>query len=282
MSQRRVVSVGDLHGDLQQAKLVFEMAGLLDREGNWAGGNGTIFVQTGDVVDRMPDTIALFELMEQMKQQAFEAGGEVIALLGNHEVMNLLRDYRYLHDDDLATFKTKQRRFRAFSAAGSIGRHLYSQNLVHRVGDTIFCHAGISEDWASLSVHEINEKMHADLPRMVRSPAKRTVKYEQYPIFGLTGPVWFRGFSKQPESAMCKQLERVLEKMGARRMVVGHSLQRSGKVLVRCDGRYLVGDVGISRGFKTGGMAAAVEIWNGVVKVLYPDGAEIVSQGSSD
>jgi len=282
MSQRRVVSVGDLHGDLQQAKLVFEMAGLLDGAGNWAGGNDTIFVQTGDVVDRMPDTIALFELMERMKQQAFEAGGEVIALLGNHEVMNMMRDYRFLHDEDIATFQSMEQRLHAFSVTGSIGRHLYSQNLVQRVGDTIFCHAGISEHWASLTVREINEKMHADLPRMVHSLASKAKKYAQFPIFGMGGPVWFRDFSRKPESKVCDQLQRVLEMMGARRMVVGHSLQRSGKVLVRCDGRYLVADVGISRGFVTGGMAAAVEIWNGVVKVLYPDRAEVVRQGSLD
>lgn len=48
---RRIVAVGDLHGDYGNALKVLQMAGIADIEGNWVGGTD-LFVQTGDIIDR--------------------------------------------------------------------------------------------------------------------------------------------------------------------------------------------------------------------------------------
>lgn len=48
---RRIIAVGDLHGDYGNALKVLQMAGIADIEGNWAGGTD-LFVQTGDIIDR--------------------------------------------------------------------------------------------------------------------------------------------------------------------------------------------------------------------------------------
>ena len=48
---RRIVAVGDLHGDLGNAYKVLHMAGVVDEEGQWSGGVD-FFVQTGDIIDR--------------------------------------------------------------------------------------------------------------------------------------------------------------------------------------------------------------------------------------
>ena len=48
---RRIVAVGDLHGDMPNAQQVLQMAGVVDEEGNWSGGVD-FFVQTGDIIDR--------------------------------------------------------------------------------------------------------------------------------------------------------------------------------------------------------------------------------------
>lgn len=49
--KRRVVAIGDLHGDLPNALKVLEMAGVIDSERQWTG-NTDYLVQTGDIVDR--------------------------------------------------------------------------------------------------------------------------------------------------------------------------------------------------------------------------------------
>lgn len=48
---RRIVAVGDLHGDFANARKVLEMSGVIDSEENWTG-NVDFFVQTGDIIDR--------------------------------------------------------------------------------------------------------------------------------------------------------------------------------------------------------------------------------------
>lgn len=60
-------------------------ASLVDHRGYWIGKTATL-VQTGDIVDRGRDTIALYKLFDTLRGQAAAAGGEVISLLGNHEV----------------------------------------------------------------------------------------------------------------------------------------------------------------------------------------------------
>jgi hypothetical protein len=48
---RRIVAVGDLHGDLPNARKVLQMTNVVDENGDWTG-NVDYFVQTGDIIDR--------------------------------------------------------------------------------------------------------------------------------------------------------------------------------------------------------------------------------------
>lgn len=48
---RKIVAVGDLHGDLPNALRVLQMAHVVDADGDWSG-EIDIFVQTGDIIDR--------------------------------------------------------------------------------------------------------------------------------------------------------------------------------------------------------------------------------------
>jgi hypothetical protein len=59
---RRIVAVGDLHGDFGNSFKVLRMANVIDDDGDWSG-DVDYFVQTGDIVDRyvspVPFTTAL-------------------------------------------------------------------------------------------------------------------------------------------------------------------------------------------------------------------------------
>ncbi|KAF8126896.1 Metallo-dependent phosphatase [Boletus edulis] len=100
---RRIIAIGDIHGDLENAGRVLQMAGVVDEDGNWSG-NTDVFVQTGDIIDRGDDTIELFQWMEDLREQAHGVGGEVISLLGNHEWMNTIGDWRYVYPSEIETF----------------------------------------------------------------------------------------------------------------------------------------------------------------------------------
>jgi hypothetical protein len=115
---QRIVAVGDLHGDYQAWLQIARAAGLIDANGHWSGGK-TILVQLGDVTDREPDSLKIIRSLQQLQAEAPRAGGEVIVVLGNHEAMNLLGDYRYTTPGEYAAFvddRSAARRERLYMA----------------------------------------------------------------------------------------------------------------------------------------------------------------------
>src|SRR5262249_10155759 len=98
-----VYALGDLHGDLDNAIATLRIAGLAEEKGHWTGGTA-ILVQTGDVLDRGPDGRALLAWLRALVAEAAAAGGQVVPLLGNHEVMNLRGDWRYVVPEDVAAY----------------------------------------------------------------------------------------------------------------------------------------------------------------------------------
>ena len=100
---KRIVAVGDLHGDFQAWTDIARAAGLMDANGHWSGGKTTL-VQLGDILDRQPDSLKIVRSLQQLQTEAPQAGGQVIVVLGNHEAMNLLGDFRYTTPGELAAF----------------------------------------------------------------------------------------------------------------------------------------------------------------------------------
>lgn len=107
--KRRIIAVGDIHGDLVNAHRVLQMANVVDEDGFWTG-NVDVLVQTGDIIDRGDDTIDLFEWMEELREQAHAMGGTVISLLGNHEWINVIGDWRYVYPSEIDTFEGPSKR----------------------------------------------------------------------------------------------------------------------------------------------------------------------------
>ena len=115
---QRIIAVGDLHGDYEAYETILRAAGLIDGRNRWTGGE-TILVQTGDVADRGPDTRKIIEHLQKLQKRAAKKGGAVIALVGNHEAMNMTRDLRYVHPGEYEAFRdrnSKARREALFEA----------------------------------------------------------------------------------------------------------------------------------------------------------------------
>ncbi|MCK6506426.1 metallophosphoesterase [Myxococcota bacterium] len=256
----RVVAVGDLHGDPQAALDTLRLAGLVDAEGRWAGG-AAVLVQTGDTTDRGPSSRAVLELMVRLQQEAAAAGGQVVALLGNHEVMNLQGDWRYVSEADLADFGGEGARRAALAPEGALGRWLREQPAVARVGDTVFVHGGVRPAWAALGVDGLAAAVDDALEGRA-SPE----------VLGDEGPLWYRGYLLAPEPVACAELGQALVALGARRMVVGHTTQKTGRIAARCGGQLLAIDTGISGHY--GGNRAALELRDGDARALYPEGPQ--------
>ena len=101
----RIVAIGDVHGAFDNFVAILRAAGLIDNRRQWTGGK-TVFVQTGDVLDRGPASKEAIDLLRKLEKEAPAAGGLVLPLLGNHEVMRLVSDRRYISTGEYNAFKT--------------------------------------------------------------------------------------------------------------------------------------------------------------------------------
>ncbi len=256
---QRLVAVGDLHADLDNAVHTLQLTGLVDADGHWIGGTA-VLVQTGDTTDRGPDSRPIMKLLRQLQIEAAVAGGRVVPLLGNHEVMNLVGDWRYVHPDDVATYGGVEARTAAFAADGEDGKWLRGLDVVTRVGDTVFAHGGVTREYAALGIDEVNRRAH-------RALAEGDGKA---PVLGATGPLWYRGYVRDDETTACPALDEALGLLGARRMVVGHTTRRDGRIEARCDGALLVIDIGIADHY--GAHLGAVDLSASDGRALYPEG----------
>jgi len=251
-SAERIVAIGDLHGDVSAARGVLRLAGVIDAADAWTGGR-TVVVQTGDQLDRGDDDREVLELLDRLAGAAAKSGGALVVLNGNHEVMNVQSDFRYVSPHGLAEYEefnpgwlhawstpSEQRgRTFAFRPGGAVARQLARRPVVARVGDTLFVHGGVLPQHVSYGLARINREASAwmwgaqkEIPEILTSK---------------DAPIWTRLYSDgDPDAAACGTLAQALEGAAAKRMVVGHTIQESG-INSACDGRVWRIDVGLSK-----------------------------------
>ena len=115
-SNELLVAIADVHGDFDDFCAILQRVALIDEQRRWTGGKAT-FVQLGDLIDRGPKPREVLDLMISLDDQAAKAGGRVVSLLGNHEVMNLMGDLRYVSAGNYASFvdsESEKRQTNAF------------------------------------------------------------------------------------------------------------------------------------------------------------------------
>lgn len=269
----RVVAIGDLHGDLQATRAVLRLAGAIDERDAWTGGK-LVVVQTGDQIDRGDDDRKILDLFERLKDEAAKAGGEVVALVGNHEIMNASFDFRYVTPGGFTAFDdvrppagavgplaavnpAEKPRAAAFAPSGPYARLLARRPVIARVGDSLFVHGGVLPKHVSYGLSKINDAAKRWLEQTDPAPPRVLAAEDS--------PLWSRAYSAAPGREECALLERTLTSLGAKRLVMGHTVQRNG-INAACDEKAWRIDVGMSKFY--GGPVQALEIRGDTVSVL--------------
>ena len=303
----RIVVFADVHGAYDQLVALLRETAVVDESLRWAGGK-THLVGLGDVVDRGADSRKALDLLMRLEKEAAAAGGAVHALLGNHEVMNIVGDLRYVSPAEFATFSDEQDavlreatwtaiiqkdpaaprpefdaafpagyfgHVQAFSPDGQYGRWLMEKPYLIVINDSAFVHAGLSPMVASNGLEATNQVLHSQLRNYLdtwRSTAKvlglvRPIGFQERPeilaaiqalpesetiaklqdgeLFTPTGPTWFRGQALCYRYTETENLDNALAKLGAKRVVEGHTVSPIGRVLSRFEGRVVLLDTGM-------------------------------------
>lgn len=140
----RIVAVGDIHGSLEGLKTILLETGILDGDLEWIGESATL-VQTGDFTDRGAETRAVMDLLIELPKKARRKGGRVEILLGNHEIMNLIGDLRYVTPEIYATFSDEDSEERRQKALQKYLKWLTKRT--ERQGQELEDEKAVAEQW---------------------------------------------------------------------------------------------------------------------------------------
>jgi hypothetical protein len=254
-----VFAIGDMHGCYDSYVALLRAAGLVDSTVHWSGGR-SLLVQTGDLIDRGPRSLASLRLTMQLQQEARQAGGEVRFLLGGHEVYALAaaqgNDWAFLNwfcaqNGGSSTFLEwlDERRYPAASsdeelgmiygeflgqfASGEMGAWLMTSPTCTGIDGTIFVHAGISSE-----VPQECESLNIQASRSIRNLQQYLVGSFD-PILGRRGPYWVRDTTRE-------EVESALSANDSRRIVCGHN--PAPGVTALFDAKNVIIDTGVVRG----------------------------------
>lgn len=255
--------LSDIEGNLPAFTALLRAAGAVDAKLDWTFGKGHV-VLVGDFVDRGTEVTECLWLVYELEARARKAGGGVHFVLGNHEVMNLTGDLRYVRRKYLENAALLGERFDALWTRDTVlGRWLRLHNVVERLGDVLFAHGGISPAVAAKKpkLAELDDALRAALLADAWTKPKDGLLAL---AAGNEGVTWYRGYVQEPVVSE-SEMDTVLAAFGAKRVVVGHTIvPRVGLAL---GGRVLTVDV-----HHAGGTSQAALLEKGAWKRLFPDG----------
>jgi len=202
----KLVAIGDIHGDLSVAIKALKLGGVIDnsisddtRDINiikWTGGD-TYVVQLGDQIDRVRPSklynnlcseedsdlvkdegsdLKIISLFEKLHKEAKRVGGALFSIFGNHELMNVDGDFRYVSPCEFHEFGNffngqyeknskypfgYKERLEVFKPGGILSKRLaLTRYSVLQIGSWIFVHGSISPECANkYTLNNINSSV---------------------------------------------------------------------------------------------------------------------------
>jgi hypothetical protein len=217
--------MADTHGEFEIAVQLLQRQRVIDERLRWAFGKGRLAI-LGDVFDRGPNQTELLWLIYKLEAEAARAGGGVHMALGNHEVMALTGDDRYLNPKYIQVASVlRVSSDELWNEQSLLGRWLRAKAAVFRLGSYLCLHGGISREVVDrhLTLAEINKAVRDSL---------RAHEPSELPgfVLGRAGPLWYRGYFEREARAggftpaASGDIDLILDTFKVRAVLVGHTI----------------------------------------------------------
>jgi len=215
----------------------------------------TIVVQMGDQVDSLnrDESIPDWEVLEDIEvlyftdlldKMALSKGGRFISIVGNHEFMNVIGNFSYVSKKSLNNDLVK--RHNLFKPKGTLSPILCKRPIILKIGDLLFCHAGLTQDHINLlkkynkDISYINKiwrnfVLHSNV-------LKEDKELFDKILLDFEGILWTRNLNSP------KELKSMINNLGCSFMFVGHTVMNGVKLY---ENSVWYTDTGISRAFGT-------------------------------
>ena len=242
-----IAVLSDIHGRYQLFVDLIKANGIVDEQGDWTYQNGHLVI-IGDAFDRGGQVSETLWHIIKLKLQAEKAGGKVHYLLGNHDIMVLNADLRYINPKYNEVEKILGLSYdQLFGKTGLMGQWLRASPVVICINGILFNHAGLSPAMAqaNMSIDSINSVFATQIidnsKDSIRADAQLSL------LARSQGPIWYRGYFRD-STLTTARVDSVLNCFEANRIVVGHTTMDEVKVYF--DTKVLAADTGIKHGEK--------------------------------
>ncbi|HXT84471.1 MAG TPA: metallophosphoesterase [Verrucomicrobiae bacterium] len=290
---RRIIVLGDIHGDYDLMRRSLRISRVIDKQGNWiAEPKNTVVVQVGDQIDRCrpyihrcehknatykdeASDIKIMNFMTKLREKAKKYGGEVINLLGNHEIMNSQGNMTYVSYKGLEEFKdyvdpkNPQKKFKngaearihAFKPGNQYGKYMACTRISSVIiGSWLFVHAAILPALMHKfkmskcdNIRKVNTLIRKWLLGQININSVRTLLNSDK-----LSPFWPRVLGNIPPNKNSKYddcqkyVEPVLKTLQVGKIIVGHTPQyyiHHHGINFTCSGKLGRADIGSSKAF---------------------------------
>ena len=239
-------AVSDIHGEYDKLIRILRANGIIDDARRWDWGEGHVVI-VGDIFDRGDQMTEALWFVYGLEQEAQRAGGRVHFLLGNHEVMVMQRDLRYVAEKytDVTARELRINVADLYGPDAELGRWLRSKHTLIRLNDVLFVHAGISPDLLgrAFTIPRINEMIRESIDaREYEIELDETLNL----LHGRRGPLWYRGYFEERHGmpmATNAHVQATCDFYGVETIVVGHTIVEELTVLF--DGRVVAVETGM-------------------------------------
>lgn len=219
----KLIAVSDIEGNFAAFRDFLVNNGVINDKNQWIFGSGHL-VLNGDFFDRGLNVTECLWFIYHLEQEAVKNGGYVHFILGNHEIMNMNDDIRYVRNKYTETSKFLNEDYKSlYKPNTELGRWLETKNIVEKIGPYLFLHGGISEEINMLnpSLEDMNTKSRkyyysSKAARESGDTLVSTIFRSKY------SPFWYRGYVQ--ETIKEDSLNITLKIFDVEKIVVGHTI----------------------------------------------------------
>jgi hypothetical protein len=232
--QGKIFVTSDIEGNFNGFYSLLIGNNIIDENYNWIFNKGHLVI-CGDMFDRGNEVIPALWLLYKLEKQAKQKGGKVHYILGNHDVMNLTSDIRYVSKKYIALAKLvsgidddEDAYNYLMSNTNELVKWIKSKNTIEKIGQNIFLHAGISQDLVdtNLSLTKINDLVRAYIGGDLKDDPN-AIKNSNL-IQGRMGPLWYRGLvagrKEYYKKATLQEVDGILGFYNVQHIIIGHTI----------------------------------------------------------
>jgi hypothetical protein len=286
--ETHLVQIGDIMDRGPEAKKIFDLLMRLEKEAEEVRGkvhvllgnheemniSGIAFGYQGYVtveqfISFLPDKYKQRkekEFAKKEQKKAPQGSGS-----GSTSSKDLLVYWREIRDDARKRDNHPARKQYTYNFNKTYGKWLLDRNVVIKINDLVFVHGGISEEFSTWKLKDINNLARRELDAfrqavVFSTPLQLRVRRI---VYEPSGPLWYRDLALRGDD-FTETVDKILANLNAKNMIIAHTPRKITNMddMRRFDGRIWIIDTGIGDAY--GGNLSALIINSGEFDVWPP------------